>query len=102
MRKNVQKSMAVQSRLASYKLIKKSSRSSKALNPANIVNTSANRYGIVLNTNSIINSNNVSESLHLLNQSKSKKKLNSIETCEEIINRRKTDAIEEDEEQEYE
>lgn len=60
MRKNVQKSMAVQSRLASYKLIKKTSRSSKALNPATAVSMSANRYGIVLNSNSISNSNNVS------------------------------------------
>ena len=100
MRKNVQKSMAVQNRLASYKLIKKSSRSSsKIINQLGTVSMSANRYGIVLNANSVsnqnlnyqINSNSTSiENSGCLIASKSKKKLGGImETCEEIVNRRK-------------
>lgn len=60
MRKNAQKSMAVQSRLASYKLIKKSSRSSKALNPMGNVNIVSVRSGVAVNniSTAVINNTN--------------------------------------------
>ena len=59
LRKNAQKSMAVQSRLASYKLIKKASRSSKALNPVGTVNIVSVRSGLGINNiSSNMNNNN--------------------------------------------
>jgi hypothetical protein len=86
MRKNVQKSMAVQNRLASYKLIKKSSRSSsKIINQLGTVSMSANRYGIILNTNTVhthtqnqnsnMNNNVEIDNSNNLTAVKSKKKL---------------------------
>jgi|688.fasta_scaffold395842_2 hypothetical protein len=80
LRKNAQKSMAVQSRLASYKLIKKASRSSKALNPMGAVNIVSVRSGTGVNNISSAIHNN--EGSLLLKRSKSKKKLKEIETCE--------------------
>lgn len=55
-RKNVQKSMAVQNRLASYKLIKKSTKSSKALNALDHASLSTNRQTGISSLN--LNSNN--------------------------------------------
>ena len=57
-RKNVQKSMAVQSRLASYKLVKKSTKSSKALANIGSINMAANHRYQAYNNNNNVGSNN--------------------------------------------
>lgn len=80
LRKNAQKSMAVQSRLASYKLIKKASRSSKALNPMGTVNITSVKSGTGVNNISSAIHNN--EGSLLLQRSRSKKKIKEIETCD--------------------
>lgn len=79
-RKNVQKSMAVQSRLASYKLVKKATRSTKNLQTIGAVSAAANKYGIVLSSNNVLMSagmNNMGQPYQMLNQSKSKKRLHT-------------------------
>lgn len=48
----MQKSMAVQNRLASYKLIKKNSKSPKGIKSMGSVNL-PNRYGIIIGSNNI-------------------------------------------------